>query len=134
MNTADICEALEKRIHTLHVDGELEVVLENRDSIPDRPYIVVQIVPTGRTDDTVKGTPSLETETGFMTCTIVTQSGNWAKPGRTLADTIRALFPKALRIPITGGMVTITKPAETLQAFPDGPDWRQPVRIDYEAS
>ena len=134
MNTKDIRRALAQRLRTLHVAGSLEVILENRDSIPPRPYIVMQLVPTGRADETMKGTPSQVTETGFMTATVVAESGEFAEAADEIADTICALFPKALRIEATSGMVTIMKPAETLQGFSDGPDWRLPVRIDYEAS
>ncbi len=134
MNTKDIRRVLAQRLRTLHTPGTLEVILENRDAIPPRPYIVMQLVPADREDATMKGTPSQVTETGFMTATVVAESGEFAERADEIADQIVALFPKALRLTGDSATVTIMKPARTLQGFPDGPDWRLPVRIDYEAS
>jgi hypothetical protein len=130
MNETDIAEGLERYI----VEGlpERTVLLENRDYIPERPYITVEVAPTSRTNRTVDAEPRATVSRGRVYLSVVAETGNFAKPARQIADEILALLPYGLRISLTGATILITKPADMLQGYRDGPDWRQPIVVEYE--
>ena len=131
MNTADIQKVLGQRLAATPNIGT--IVWPNKDaSLPERPYIVVDFVTTSREDDTLAGTATVET--GFAMISVVSDLNTFATEGLTLAQTIADRFPKALRLPITGATVLITKPSEIKQAYRDGVYWRTPVQVNYRAS
>jgi hypothetical protein len=107
------------------------VIFENRDSLPALPYIAAEVVRVSTTDDTLRG--GFTRSVGFLQATVVTEAGIFANPALQIADEIAAAFPKGERLTIPGGTILITKPPAIGQGFRDGPDWRVPVRIDYEA-
>lgn len=107
------------------------VVLENRDGLPRKPFVAAEIVRVGTTDDTLRG--GFKISRGYMQATVVIEAGTFINPALTLAETIVTAFPYGTRITITSGAVLITKPPAIGQGYRDGPDWRVPVRIDYEA-
>jgi hypothetical protein len=129
VNERDISEALCRSI----VDAMPTrcFVLENRDSLPAKPYVALEVVRVSKTDDTLRGghTRAL----GFVQATVVTDRGAFDSEALCLADEVERALPYGTRITITGATITILKPPFTGQGFPDGPDWRVPVRIDYEA-
>lgn len=128
MTEAQISDALCRRL----VDAlpMRRIVLENRDSIPARPYVVVEIVRVSKTDATLDGTAP--THRGFLQATVVSDTDDWANPGLEIAEEVAAVFPYTLRIAAGTGEITILKPPQVEQSFRDGPDWRTPVRVDYE--
>ncbi len=130
MNETDIAEGLERYI----VEGlpERTVLLENRDYIPERPYITVEVAPTSRTNTTVDAEPRATVSRGRVYLSVVAEAGSFAKPARQIADEILALLPYGLRISLTGATILIRKPADMLQGYRDGPDWRQPIVVEYE--
>lgn len=130
MTETDIAEALERFI----VEGlpERTIVLENRDSIPERPYLTLEVAPTSRTNPTVDAEPRAMISRGKIYIGVVTEAGQFAKPGRQIADEVDALLPYGLRISLTGGSLLIRKPVDILQGYRDGADWRTPVVADYE--
>lgn len=130
ISEADISQAL--GAHLSDMAGVPEIAWENRDHTPDRPYLDVQIVRVSRTDRTLDAAGALHR--GFMQVTVIGEVDTWAYPAERLADSICARFAKGLRLSVTDGEITIIKPPEVGQGFRDGPDWRLPVRIDYEAS
>ena len=107
------------------------VVLENRDSVPAKPYIAAEIVRVSTTDDTLRG--GFKISRGYMQATVVIEAGNLANEALHIADHIAEAFPYGTRTNIPDGTILITKPPAIAQGFRDGPDWRLPVRIDYEA-
>lgn len=107
------------------------IILENRNGIPQKPYIAAEIVRVSTTDDTLAG--GFKISRGFMQATVVIEAGNLANEALHLADHIAAVFPYGRRISIPDGVILINKPPAVGQGFRDGPDWRLPVRIDYEA-
>ena len=127
MTEAEISDALCRRL----VDALplRRIVLENRDSIPARPYIVVEVVRVSKTDATLDGTGP--THRGFVQATVVSETDAWANDALNIAEEVAAVFPYGQRL--ANGQITIKKPPQIEQAFRDGPDWRTPVRVDYEA-
>lgn len=129
MTEEDISDALGQQL--VAALPSTTVVLENRDSLPARPYVAAEIVRISTTDDTLRG--GFRRSVGFMQATVVIEAGVFANPALTIADQIAAGFPYGDRIAFPGGTILITKPPAIGQGFRDGPDWRVPVRIDYEA-
>jgi hypothetical protein len=124
---AEISNALCGRI----VDNlpDHRVIWENRDSIPARPYIVLEIVRLPPRDRTVEGTR--RERRGYLQATVVSELDEFAGPGLAIAAEIEVLFPKG-QIAVSGEAITILNPPHIGQGYRDGPDWRTPVRIDYE--
>jgi len=85
-----------------------------------------------RTDSTLTGGGTIVR--GFAQITIMSEIGVFSTAATTIADSIAALFPYTLRLPVTGGFITIMGPPEVQQGYPDGPHWRVSVRIPYSAS
>lgn len=107
------------------------IIRENRDGVPAKPWIAAEVVRVSRLDDTLVG--SFPRARGFLQATVVTEAGLGTSDALTLATTIATAFPMGKRMTITGGVVIIWKPPFIDQGFRDGPTWRLPVRIDYEA-
>ena len=119
--------------HLAAMSGLPPVAWPNKD-LPtgtDRPYLVVQMVPTSRTDRTIKG--GRANSRGYMTVTVVSDVDTWETESKRLADDISERFAQPMSLPVTGGTITITKPPEVQRGYRDGPRWRVPVRIDYLA-
>ena len=107
------------------------VVFENRDTLPKRPYVTSEIVRVSTTDNTLAG--GFNISRGYLQATVVIEAGGFATEGLHIADHVAKGFPYGLRLTIPDGTVLITKPPAVGQGFRDGPDWRTPVRVDYEA-
>jgi hypothetical protein len=108
------------------------VIWENRDSIPARPYIALEVVRLAPRDRTVSAT---KTEfAGFLQASVVAELDQFANPSLEMAEEIAGLFPTGQSIPAGDVTITIMKPPHIQQGYRDGPDWRTPVKIDYEAS
>jgi hypothetical protein len=129
MTEEDISNALGQRL--VAVLPATTVVFENRDGLPANPYVAAEVVRVSTTDDTLTG--GFKISRGFLQATVVTEAGIFANPALQIADEIAAGFAYGDRISITDGVILITKPPAIGQGFRDGPDWRVPVRIDYEA-
>lgn len=128
----DIEEVLGRRLKTLSPSPT--IIWENREppTTPTRPYLIFDHVPVSRTDDTLTG--GGEIASGFIQVTVMAAQNEFSTPAKLIAQAIKALFPYTLRLPVTGGEITITKPPEIQQGYPDGASWRVPVKINYEAS
>jgi hypothetical protein len=110
----------------------LPIWFPNQDAPGEKPYIVVQIVRVNRRDDTLNGENTISL--GRVIGTIVTPTGKGSKEATRHADAFAELFPMGKAIPVTGGQIVFTKPADIQEGFPDGADWRVPVIAQYEAS
>ncbi len=130
MTETEIMERLERAV--VELLPTRRVLLANDDRTPQKPYLIVEISPTSRVNETIDCTPEALVSSGRMIVTVVSVAGEFAKPGRVIADEIIAAFPKGLRLGLSSGSVLIKKPADILGGYRDGPDWRTPVRIDYE--
>ena len=127
-----ISNALGQRLATL--SPALTIGWPNKD-VPTgtpHPYLIFAHVPVSRTDSTLTGGGTIVR--GFAQITIMSDIGVFSTAATTIADSIASLFPYTLRLPVTGGTITINNPPEVQQGYPDGPHWRVPVRIPYSAS
>jgi|OM-RGC.v1.026302943 hypothetical protein len=127
-----ISNALGQRLMTLV--PERTVIWPNKD-VPTgttKPYLIFDLVPVSRTDDTIKGGHGVNR--GFAQVTVMSELDEFATSATTIAENIAALFPYGLRLTTSNGAkVLINQPPEVQQGYPDGPHWRVPVRIPYEA-
>lgn len=130
MNAADIQAALGQRLAA--TSGIPTIVWPNKNAAPALPYVAVDFVPVTRTDRTLGGT--VTAETGYLMASVVSAQNEFATAALTKAQAIADQFPQGLRLSIAGATVTITKPAFIGRGYPDGPNWRTPVRIDYVAA
>jgi hypothetical protein len=129
MNELAISNALQQRLVTAAI---ATVVFENQDANPERPFLFVQHVPTERIDLTIAGGQVISR--GFMSVTAVTDEGAFASDAMALLDQVSALFPKGLRLSITGGVITIPRPVWILPGFQDVADYRRVAQVFYDAS
>ena len=129
MTEEDIANGLGQRL--VYVLPQWTVIFENRDTIPAKPYVAAEIVRVSTTDDTLRG--GFKISRGFLQATVVIEAGGFDREALHIADHIAAGMPYGTRITIPDGTILITKPPAIGQGFRDGPDWRVPVRIDYEA-
>jgi hypothetical protein len=127
---ADIENALKARVATI-VFGR-PIAWPNQEFTASPPFATVQIVRVERTDRTMNGDETISR--GRIIVTLVDRLGTSTKTANTLADTVAAAFPVALRIPVTGGQIVIMKPTDIREGFRDGSEWRTPIIIDYQAS
>ena len=130
MKKSDISKALGRRISDVNLGYPL--AWENKNFGDKRPFLVFELVPISSQDNTLAG--GFEIHRGFMQISVVAELNKFSNDADDIADEVAALFPKALKIPITGGTITIIAPAFIGQGYRDGSDWRVPVRVDYEAS
>jgi len=130
MNEADIASAIGQRL--ADAPAIAPIVWENKDANPPRPYLRFELVRVDRRSLTIAaGNP---VSRGYAVITVVTAVDQFSRPAEVLADLVAARFPFGLRLSITGGgTLVVISPASVLQGFRDGPDWRLPVRVDYEA-
>ena len=132
IKTSDIANALGQKLDDMV--PALPIAWPNKDLPIDtpHPFLVFDLVPVSRTDSTLKGGGTIAT--GFAQVTVMAEIGTFATDATDLAEKVAALFTYPLRLPVTGGDVVINQPPEVQQGYPDGPHWRIPVRIPYEAS
>ena len=131
MNDADIEYAIKARL----AGGGLTwpIAWPNQNAPGTVPFIVVDVVPTGRTDDTLDGVATIAS--GFVMAKVVVAEGTSTDAANRKAQSIADLFPMGLRLAVTGGgEICIMKPSEPLQGFPANQKWHKPVRITFEVT
>jgi len=131
MNEADIENAIKARL----AGGGLTwpIAWPNQNAPGTVPFIALDIVSTGRTDAALAG--GAEIAEGFVMAKVVVQEGTSTDAANRKAQAIADLFPKGLRLAVTGGgEITITKPSEPIQGFNANQKWHKPVRITFMAS
>lgn len=129
----DISNVLEQRLEYLDIYPRLPIGWPNKD-LPagtPHPFLIFDHVPVSRVDDTLNG--GGEIVRGFAQITVMAKPGKFSTSATRITDQIRALYPYTLRLPVTGGEITISQPPQVQQGYPDGPHWRVPVRIPYFA-
>jgi hypothetical protein len=110
----------------------IPIAWENKDADYPRPYIRFEVVRVNRRELNIA--PGNPVSRGYAVLTIVADVDTFATPANALADQVAERFPFGLRLAIPeGGTLVVISPASVLQGFRDGPDWRVPVRVDYEA-
>ena len=98
-----------------------------------RPYFAVSTEATEREGGTLKGDEVLS-ETGQFNVIVVVDQGTGEDAALDFADAVAELFPEGHRIPITGGEIIITRPADIRGGYPDDADYRVPVIVRYRAT
>lgn len=126
---SNISIALGERLQTMF--PEPRIAWPNQKTTLDMPYLFVQVVRVSRTDPTVEATFPISN--GQFVVTVVSELDEFSVDAEGLADDVAEMFPMGLRLPVTGGEITIMQPPEVLQGFPDAVSWRVPVRITYRA-
>jgi len=96
-----------------------------------RPYFEVLFPSQTRTGPMLSA--DVIEETGLMAVVVVVKFGAGDDAANDYANAVSDLFPQALTIPITGGLITIEQPANIASGFRDGADWRVPLTIRYSA-
>lgn len=129
MTDTEIEAALQARLATL--EG-VELVYENRIAGPARPFIAVEHVPTDISNPALSGATDISR--GYMALTIVTNENQFVTEVRAIAEQIKVLFPYGLKIAAGDGVVTIKRPVQRMKGYPQGSEYRMPVRVFYAAS
>lgn len=128
-------------MRTSDINAGLKGIIEASNLLPaahengkgaDRPYLIVAIEARNRADDSLEGGTFL-TETGILGVSVVVDEGTYTQVATDHADTLEELFPSGLTIPITGGKIKITAPADIKPGFNAGAEYRVPVLIRYRA-
>lgn len=96
-----------------------------------RPFFEVQFPAQNRNGEFLSA--DVTRETGRIAVVIVTEAGGGEDAANDYAEAVSDLFAQALRLPLTGGEITIEQPADIRAGFRDGPDWRVPVIIQFSA-
>lgn len=130
MKESDIANALGKRLSDAALG--FGIAWPNKASSLQPPYLVFDMVRTGRTNDELSG--EAVRSAGYAQISVVAEKDAFATTAEDIAMQIADLYPAALTLAITGGKVKITKPADVLSGFPDDVSWRVPVRVYYEAN
>lgn len=107
----------------------LPIVWPNKAASPSKPYLSVQHVPTSRDSNALAGGGVVEA--GYFVVTVVAESNTFATAANGKADEVADRFPMALKMACGSRWLRVSRPAQMLQPFPNGADWRQPVRVDY---
>lgn len=128
MKTNDIRNALKAVIEAANI---LPAAHENG-TTATRPYLDVVIATARREVFPLRG-GAADREIGSMSVTIVVDEGTYTSAAYNYADQIAALFPMALRLPFTGGVVTISGPPDVRPGFNASAEYRVPVIIPYTA-
>lgn len=95
------------------------------------PFLQVDLVRVSRTDPTIAGGQTASQ--GRIVATVVRDIGEASTTATGQAEVIAALFPFPMRLPLTGGHIQITKPADIREGYRQDNQWRVPVVVDYRA-
>ena len=106
------------------------VVWPNKADAPAKPYITVAHYPVSRDSQAIAGNGGTVSR-GYFICTVVAPSNTFSNVANGKADDIAARFPMGHKLTVGTRVMRISRPPSPAQGFPDGADWRQPVRIDY---
>lgn len=127
------------------IDAAIFAVIDAADTLPAvyenggtelRPYLDVSQATTRRETIRIKGGHA-QREIGSYAVTVVVDEGTNTKAAKGYADQVIALFPNGLRLPFSGGIVTIggqgSTASERRPGFNADAEYRVPVIIPYTA-
>lgn len=97
-----------------------------------RPYFDVTFATADRTAGSISGGGGY-VERGRVQVAIAVDRGTGTVAADTYADAVAALFPMALRLSITGGVLTITGEPTIRPGYPVDAEYRVPVVLTYSA-
>lgn len=128
----DLNDIIEKLGTLLDAATALPLVWENKSSEEPAPYITFASFPVGRQEPSLSGTGK-QRQTGYALITVVVPPNTFATAAITHAEDIAAAFPSGGRFTTPTSIISILDPPSILPGFPDGLNWRQPVRVPYLA-
>lgn len=131
MNVTDISNALKARVGNAGLVWP--IAWPNQDVPSPAPQPRIELTIDRNTDDDAPLSGGLIRSDGFIRALCIVQKGTSTDAVETKAQELRDLLPKALRLPVSGGYVTITNVARVAAGFRDGSDWVVPVIIPYRA-
>ena len=106
-----------------------KVVPPNCDSFPQKPYLLIDVMPIRRFNRSLSG--GIEQSEGICQITLVSETDEDELASLKKANSeIVVLYPYGLRM---GNEVLVTKPPDVKNGYRDGPDWRTPIHIEYLA-
>ena len=94
------------------------------------PYFEATFTAEDRTGN-LKG--AFRRETGTMAVIVAVEVDTGTDAADAYADAVAALFPGALRLTVTGGVVTISGPPTIKGGYRADSEYRVPVMITYSA-
>lgn len=109
----------------------LPVVLPNRGTLPELPYLVLQMV-SRETDDRSLG-GDMEHVDGTAAITVVSALNGFTKPGDDLAVAVKELFPRLMTMTTLTGPVQVIRPTAIGVGYADEVNWRTPVLVRWRA-
>lgn len=131
MKTKDISNAIKARVDA---GGLVWPVAWPNQDVPDpAPQPRIELTIDRNTDTSAPLQGGLVRSEGFIRALCIVAKGTSTSTVEDKAEELRDLFPKALRLPVTGGNVTITDVGNIAAGFRDGSDWVVPVIIPYRA-
>lgn len=130
MKKEDIANALKARLESAGLKYPIAYPNVNFDG--RAPYILWQWAASTRENGFVLGDDALF-ERGRVSISVVWTYGAGEVAPNGVATAIAELFPDDLRIDIPDGQIRISEPADVVGGYRDGPVWRVPVTIKYEA-
>jgi hypothetical protein len=125
MNDEDIFEAIKQRIST--GVPQYPLVLPNEDSEPAKPYLVMDLNITSRTNRSLSG--GIEVAMGFCQLSLVFETNVPETEVLAVAQDIKDLFPYQTRF----DGVLLRAPTVIEKGYRDGPDWRTPIVVRFQA-
>lgn len=133
MNPEDIQTAMIAVCKTVAQGRGLNPVLPGYDyEKAPKPCVVFGLTPADRPAVTLKGGEVIR-EFGVFSADIIVVPGIGTSAANGHATAIASAYGEGSRIAITGGQITILKPASIRKGYPDGSWWRVPVIITYQA-
>ena len=107
------------------------IVWQNRDGLPAKPFLIVELLPGPIRDDTLSQTAP--TWSGSLLCTVVMDLNRYDAEGRAMIGQLAALFPAGERHSIPGGAVMIAGHPRPLPGYRDGADYRLQLSIPLKS-
>lgn len=102
-------------------------------SLPgNTPYLAVDLVRSGTSDDTLDGVATIHN--GVLIVTVVSRLMKSTGVADDHADAVAALFPFGRKIAAGDLEITIMQPPHIREGMSDGAYWRVPVRIPFIAT
>ncbi len=133
MNEVDIEQAMKDLLENNMTGLPASVAWPNQKHDRVRPYLEVIFSGGQRTGGALAGGETILQSVGVMLINVVTEQNTATATANAYADTLAALFYEGRMIAITGGTITLMKPADIRKGLNADADWRVPVVVNYQA-
>ena len=107
------------------------IVWQNRDSLPEKPFLIVELLPGPIIDRTLRqDSPHWS---GSLLCTVVMDLNRYDAEGRAMIGQLAGLFPAGGRHTVPGGSVLVAGHPRPLPGYRDGADYRLQLSIPLKS-